>query len=108
MELEIEEQIASSGELEKLLAEARERLEILVRDLRGIDAELDGLATERAQHKLLDDACRALEELNTLGGSSLFWKGIAEGGPGHLQAVRVRVAEFQHRIGKIEDLRRGV
>ncbi len=109
MELDVvDEQSVSSGELEKLLAEARERLEILVQDLRRIDEELEGLATERAQHELLDEACRALDELNALGGAALFWKGAAEGGQHHLVSVRQRVAEFRARIGKIEERRAGV
>ena len=45
------------------LAQAREKLDGRVRDLRAIDGELDGLATESKQHRLLHDVCGALEEL---------------------------------------------
>ena len=40
-----------------------EKLEGLVADLRAIDGELEGLATERQQHRLLHDACGALDQL---------------------------------------------
>ena len=43
------------------LAQAREKLERLVGELRAIDSELDELATERKQHGLLQEACRALQ-----------------------------------------------
>src|SRR5262245_23162586 len=98
----VEEPGASSQELEQLLAEARERLEGLVRDLRAVDAELEGLATERKQHDLLHDALRALEELNQIGGTALFWNGAVGSNPQHLHSVRSRVEEFQKRIGEIE------
>ena len=97
---------ASSRELETLLTQARERLEGLVRDLRAVDAELDSLATERKQHQLLDEACRALDELNEIGGSALFWHGTVDAGPQHLRSVRSRVEEFQKRVNEIEDRRR--
>ncbi len=45
------------------LAEAREKLDGLVRDLRAADAELEALSAERKQHRFLSDACGALEEL---------------------------------------------
>ena len=48
------------------LAEAREKLDGLVRDLRAIDVELEALTTERRQHRLLEDACAALEELRQM------------------------------------------
>ena len=55
------------------LAEAREKLDGLVRDLRAAEAELEGLSAERRQHRLLSDACGALDELRETGGAELFW-----------------------------------
>ena len=57
------------------LAEARAKLDGLVRDYRAIDAELDGLAAERSRHRLLQDVCVSLEQLREIGGADLFWGG---------------------------------
>ncbi|MFI5027120.1 MAG: AgmX/PglI C-terminal domain-containing protein [Solirubrobacterales bacterium] len=86
-------------------AVSRERLEALASKLRGIDAELDGLSGEKQQHRLLDDACGALEQLGTLGGAELFWAGCASGEEAghHLRLVRGRVDAFQKRLGEIEE-----
>ena len=91
------------------LAEARARLDVLVHDLRAIDCELEDLATDRRQHRLLHDVCGALEELREIGGAALFW-GERTPGAGEEQLGRVRslVAGFEKRIGEIEDRREAV
>jgi hypothetical protein len=88
-------------------AVSREQLEALAQKLRRIDAELDGLSGEKQQHRLLHDACGALEELGTLGGAELFWAGCASGEQGglHLRQVRGRVDQFQKRLSEIEERR---
>ena len=50
-------------ELVARLTEARVKLDALAGDLRGVDAELESLATARKQHRLLQDACGVLEAL---------------------------------------------
>ena len=55
------------------LAEVREKLDGLVADLRGAEAELAALAPQREQHGLVSDACDALEKLRATGGAGLFW-----------------------------------
>ena len=89
------------------LAQAREKLDGLVRDLRATDLELEGLATEREQHRLLHDACGSLEQLSTTGGAELFWGGgtAVSTGAEHLRHVRSRVDAFQKRISEIEGRR---
>jgi hypothetical protein len=100
---------ATAQDLEQLLAEAREKLDGLVRDLRAIDAELEALATERQQHQLLHEACGALEKLSELGGARLFWGGTAAGtNDEHLLRARNRVEVFQKHLGEIEDRRRAL
>ena len=93
-----------------LLAQARARLDGFVHDLRAVDAELEALATEREQHRLLDDACAALERLGDIGGARLFWG--EHTGPGtsedHLRRVRSRVEGFQKRLAEIEERREAV
>ncbi|HEY7378144.1 MAG TPA: hypothetical protein VH542_05640, partial [Steroidobacteraceae bacterium] len=98
----------TAQELEQLLAEARARLEGLVREVHAKDAELESLAGERRQHQLLRDACAALEELGQSGGAKLFWGNREATGASaeHLREVRKRVERFQGRIDEIEAARR--
>ncbi len=49
--------------LEAELSEARRRLDGLVRDLRGVDGEIEGISTEREHYRLLQQVCGGLEEL---------------------------------------------
>jgi hypothetical protein len=92
------------------LEQARERLDGLVRDLRAVDRELEGLSEESQQYRLLSQACGALEELNELGAARLFWDGRAQNGDGadHLRLVRGRVDVFEKRLGEIEARRQDV
>ncbi|HXW10921.1 MAG TPA: hypothetical protein VD737_09905, partial [Steroidobacteraceae bacterium] len=89
------------------LEQARERIEALARDLQAVDGELGALATERAQHRLLDEACRSLGELEALNGSQLFWGDAAasRAGAERVRHVRQHVEAFGQRIGVIEGRR---
>jgi hypothetical protein len=88
------------------LAEAREKLDGLVRDLRAAEAELEGLSAERRQHRLLSDACGALDELCETGGAELFWGDrAAAAGEEHMRRARGRVEAFGKRVSVIEDRR---
>jgi len=89
------------------LARARERLDGLVRNLRSIDGELEELATERKQYRLLHEVCAGLEELDGMDASHLFWGDPAEGARGMelLRAVRGRVDLFEKRLSEIEERR---
>ncbi len=89
------------------LAEARERLNGLEGELRAIDDELNGLAPEREQNRLLDHVCGSLEQLRQTGGAELFWgsSGAASAGTEHTRRVRSRVEVFQKRLTGIEDRR---
>ena len=90
------------------LAQAREKLDGLARDLRAIDGELEGLATERKQHRLLHDVCGALEELSEIGGAGLFWNDGTATSEDHIRRVRSRVDVFQKRVSEIEDRQQAV
>jgi len=89
------------------LEQARERLGGLVRELRGVDAELEGFATERRQHGLLHDACKALDELAAIGAAGLFWgDGVAAGeGEQRIRRARGHIDAFQKRLGEVEERR---
>jgi len=81
-----------------------------VRELRTLDAELEALATERKQHRLLHTACDSLAELGTLGGAELFWgaREAVAAGEDRLRQVRARVEQFERHVGEIEARRQGV
>ena len=104
------QEAATALELATQLEEAREKLEGLVRDLRAVEAELEAMATERTQHRLLQDACGALEELSKSGGAALFWddKAATAASDAHLRRVRERVEIFQSGVDEIEGRRRGL
>jgi hypothetical protein len=96
------------GLLEQV-AQARERLESRVRELRGVDRELEALASERAQYRLLEQVCGALEELRAQGAAGLFWGGRAgTEGDEQLRLVRGRVDAFQKRLCEIDDRRQAI
>ena len=89
------------------LAQAREVLDARVQHLRAIDAELEALATESRQHRLLHDACAALEDLGATDGAELFWgdRAAASNGEALIRRARSRVDVFQKRTGEIEERR---
>jgi hypothetical protein len=92
------------------LAQAREKLDGLVRDLRTVEGELDGLAPEREQHRLLHDACTALQQLGAKGGATLFWgdDAAARASDARVAQARVRIDAFQRRVEEIEGRRQGL
>src|SRR6516162_2548159 len=86
------------------LGTSQESVDALVGELRAIDAQLEALAIERNQHRLLHQVCDALGELGELGGAQLFW-GTPEAvtsGEFQLGRVRERVGAFESRVGEIE------
>jgi multidrug resistance efflux pump len=92
------------------LEQSRARLTALVRKLRAVDRELEGLAVERQQHRALNDACAALEQLEQLGGAPLFWgePSSQRAAADQLRAARSRVDVFEKRVGEIEERREGL
>jgi hypothetical protein len=96
--------------LRSQLARARERLHGLVRELRSIDGELEGLSAERTRHQLLQSACDALEQLAALGADELFWGDAAAAGQGvqQVRLARGRVDTFQKCLDEIDDKRQAV
>lgn len=95
--------------LDERIAQARARLDELARDLAVVDEELDTFAGERVRHRLLEQACHALEELNQAGGADLFWDGLLRDGlaakgdwAGHIAHARGRTETVRVRIDEIE------
>src|SRR5580693_3785315 len=92
------------------LGTSQESVDALVGELRSLDAQLEALATERNQHRLLHQVCDALGELGKLGGAQLFW-GTAEAvttGEDQLGRVRERVAAFESQVAELEARRRSI
>jgi hypothetical protein len=86
------------------LGTSQESVDALVGELRSLDAQLEALATERNQHRLLHQVCDALGELGKLGGAQLFW-GTPEAvttGEDQLGRVRECVTAFEGRVGELE------
>jgi hypothetical protein len=86
------------------LGTSQESVDAMVGELRALDAQLEALATERNQHRLLHQVCDALSELGKLGGAQLFW-GSSEAvatGEDQLGWVRECVIAFESRVGELE------
>jgi hypothetical protein len=86
------------------LGTSQASVDALVGELRAFDAQLETLAIERNQHRLLHQACDALGELGKLGGAQLFW-GSSEAvatGEDQLGRVRERVVAFESHVGELE------
>jgi len=106
-----QDQQAPSGEalkdkqaLIEELGTSQESVDALVSELRSLDAQLEALAPERNQHRLLHLVCDALGELDQLGGAQLFWgtREAVTSGELQLGRVRERVMAFEGRVGEIE------
>ena len=94
--------------LQALLEEARAKLDELARSIGAVDAELESLSDARTQHRALQTACDALDELGAIGGAELFWDGSTPAGARdeHMARARARIEEFHERVGEIEGRRR--
>jgi hypothetical protein len=92
------------------LAQAREKLDGLVRDLRAVEGELDGLAPEREQHRLLQTVCTALQQLGDRGGANLFWgdDAGARASATRVDEARSRIEAFERRVGEIDTRRQAL
>jgi outer membrane biosynthesis protein TonB len=92
------------------LGTSQESVDALVGALRALNAQLEALATERNQHRLLHEVCDALGELGQLGGAQLFWGSVEAVTTGEVQLgrVRERVAAFESHVAELEARRRSV
>lgn len=78
--------------------------------LHALDDELNTHSSRRLQYQLLGTICTSLDKLEEMGASDLFWDKESTGYSPEKQLQRVRhaVAEFEQKIGAIENLRSGV
>ena len=104
-----EHSIQDESALHTQLSQAREKLDGLVRDLQGIDRELENFSGERKQYGVLTEICAGLQQLEEMGAARLFWgESPAHGAEEQLRLARGRVDGFEKRIGEIEDRRQWV
>jgi len=92
------------------LNQARERLDALTQELRGVDGELEALSKEQQHHELLSSACNALDQLDELGGTKLFWGEHIDASQRDalMDRVRQQVQAFQSRLDEIQGRRQVV
>lgn len=102
------------SEQEQSLRERVEQSEFdlqgLERDLHSIDGELKALAERRYQYELLSSVCQSLEELDSLGGSHLFWSAgdAQEAQSDHLGFARRKIDEFGAEVAAVEQRREAI
>jgi hypothetical protein len=98
---------AEERALRTRLSEAEGKLDELVRELHGVDRELEALAPERRQHTLLRTACDALDQLHAEGAGRLFWgaRSSHEEREQQLEHAHAHVAGFEKQLFEIEERR---
>ena len=76
-------------------------------ELEAANQELDKFSDERQKYEVLSNIGEQLEKLNELGGSELFWSGLASENEieGHLRQLNEKNEFFQRRIKKFTDQR---
>ena len=106
MELETTQDANAAGPLDERIAQTRARLDELARELAAVDAELETFAAERARHKLLEQACHALEQLDQAGGAGPGGQDAQGEWAEHLARARDRTESVRASIDEIEARRR--
>jgi outer membrane biosynthesis protein TonB len=80
----------------------------LEQDLHVIDQELAELAEENRKYELLGSVCRSLEELEDLGGASLFWPAGSNNTVEYVREAHDRIHAFGEKLYKVEKRRNAV
>ena len=84
-------------------------LKILQRDLKKIDDELDVLAQRSHHYDAVSGICEALEKLEEIGESDLFWDRSAGQDPAdNLRYAKRKIEEFGDEIAEVESRRKTV
>ena len=96
--------------LDARFAQASERLQGLIGELRAVDGEIESLSDERQRFDLLSDACDALDQLSELGASDLFWgkNATSDQGDEKVRDARQRMEGFQRQFAEITARREAV
>lgn len=85
-------------------------LDDLERDLRAIDAELEGLAQTNRQYDVLSGICSSLQELDDLGAAQLFWgeRNSNDERVERVQHARRKIDEFAATVVRVEQRRESI
>ncbi|HEY7670647.1 MAG TPA: AgmX/PglI C-terminal domain-containing protein [Gammaproteobacteria bacterium] len=104
------EPLSAQQPLTEQIGAAQGQLGGLERDLGSIDAELERLAGQVEKFALLEQTYGALERLEALGATELFWGRGAAGSDStaHLASLRQRIDEFRAEVKGCEDRRHAV
>lgn len=91
------------AQLNAQIEQARQKHEVLVGELRVVEAELETFSADRQRFDTLRDVCNALDKLGELKANELFWEGVAEAQniAGHVERARSRVASFEVEISGV-------
>ena len=76
-------------------------------ELKAADQELENISDERQKYEVLASVSENLQKLNEIGGSELFWSGLASQNEieGHLNQLKEKADFFHRRIKKFTDRR---
>ncbi|MCW8193665.1 AgmX/PglI C-terminal domain-containing protein [Proteobacteria bacterium 005FR1] len=90
--------------LEARIEIAAKQLKCLNDEIEAKSAEIEDLLSTGHRYQLLDDICEALDKLENLGGSALFWgeQRSLEDRDRHLERVRSVIAGFSQERERIE------
>ena len=94
--------------LKKQVEESEEALQALESELMGADAELDQLAQKNQEFEILEQACRSLEELETMGAGHLFWGDRDVEPTAALGSARRKIEEYGESIIRVEERRQAI
>ena len=94
--------------LKKQVEESEDALQALESELRDADAELDQLARKNQEFEILEQACRSLEELETMGAGHLFWGERDVEPTAALGSARRKIEEYGESIIRVEERRQAI
>ncbi len=111
---EFDKEAPESAEEEKSIrdqvAQSESVLGGLERNVDAIDVELEALAKRNSQFEVLSRVCSALEELDNIDATHLFWSQVIgpENSLEHLRSARRQEAKFNEEIGRVENRRQSI
>lgn len=94
-------------DLKSQVEQSERELEMFERDLRSVDSELEALSEQHHRYALLSNVCQSLEELDSLGGTHLFWSGgdASDTRAECLDHARRKIEEFGEEVAATESRR---
>ena len=106
---QIDEELPIDDEsLREQMRESEEALTRLEDELFSVDRELEQLSEQSLKYEALGSVCRSLEELDSVGGSELFWSSDTAGVDKHVCEARDRIHEFGENVIEVERRREGI